>query len=76
MTGVSYKNPIEETSIGGYTASQFAAAFLERANYSMPNGSDYAPPTYDAVWAAALALNRTLQKMEAKGIVLFRLPLN
>ena len=49
------------------TAGEFKAMYLERVNKSELYGLQYAPPAYDAVWAAALALNTTVHPMEQKG---------
>ena len=71
--GFVYKNPSLEPSIGGFNVDGFFTQFAERANHTALFGSEYGPPTYDAVWAMALALNRTWQKMQQTGTHLFPL---
>ena len=56
-----------ETSIGGLNRDEFSSLYLARINYSDLTGAEYAPPSYDAIWAAALSLNATLGKMKQKG---------
>ena len=68
LSGMSYENPILQTSIGGIDGQEFNKIFAERSNYSDWFGIDFAPSSYDSIWAAALALNKTVQKMKDKGI--------
>ena len=53
--------------MSGLTAQEYLDIFNERTNYSKPFGQAYAPLAFDAVWAIALALNTTVQKMAALG---------
>ncbi|ELT87738.1 hypothetical protein CAPTEDRAFT_22448, partial [Capitella teleta] len=66
-TGMSYENPILEKSIGGIDSEDFKRIFNQRSNYSDWTGKDFGPAAYDSIWAAALALNRTIDKMENHG---------
>ena len=66
-SGNSYINPILEPSIGGMNAEEFTTLLNERANHSALHGLDWTPPAYDVVWAAALALNLTVDKMKQRG---------
>ena len=71
LPGISYLNPLSQPSIGGLDAEEFIELFQRAANDLDIVGANFAPTSYDAVWAAALALNRTLQKMEQMGIIKF-----
>ena len=66
-TGDYFGNPIIEQSIGGLDVNQFNKIYLAKFNEPIPFGTMYGPTAYDAVWAFALAFNRTLQKMEQLG---------
>lgn len=65
--GPVYKNPVLEQSIAGIDSAEFDQLFLQRANYTELYGSNLNPVYYDAIWAAALALNATTSKMEQLG---------
>ena len=67
-TGDYFGNPIIEPSIGGLDVNQFNKIYLSKFSGPVPNGAMFAPVAYDAVWAFALAFNRTLQKMEQLGM--------
>ena len=64
---ILYTNAVLETSIGGINVDEFWDSYGKRINSSGLVGTDYAPPCYDSVWAAALALNKTVDKMKQKG---------
>lgn len=64
---MSYENPILEESIGGINTKEFAEEFARRSNYSNFFASNFGPAAYDSVWAAALTLNKTIEKMQLKG---------
>ena len=56
-----------EESVGGLNINQFLELYNEALNHTTPFGMAYAPPTYDAVWALALGLNKTVTKMADMG---------
>ena len=68
FSGAIFLNPhLDEISVSGLSAQEFLDIYNERTNRSQPLGTNFAPNAYDAVWALALALNRTVQKMTALG---------
>ena len=61
--GITYQNPDDTPSNGGITPDEFMNVITGGSSDSDHYGLDYAPPSYDAVWAAALALNMTQTQM-------------
>ena len=64
---MTYENPILEKSIGEIDTVEFKQLFDQRSNYSEWFAENFAPAAYDSIWAAALALNMTIEKMAARG---------
>jgi len=71
----------EEVTASGRTVAEFNHALLDKLNEDiryknmmaksiMPEGYLEAPLAYDAVWATALALNKTAELLEAEGMTL------
>ncbi|ELU12504.1 hypothetical protein CAPTEDRAFT_214831 [Capitella teleta] len=66
--GPSLAYPDENTpTISGQSNAEFDARFKELHNGSMPYASAYRNPSYNAVWASALALNAMMNNLKAKG---------
>ena len=65
--GPSTVNQGNETGIAGITESEFDSKYMSFFNNTWPYGSLYRMPSYDSVWAAALALNDTLTKLQKQG---------
>ena len=65
--GSYHLNPTIEPSIGGLNVNEFLDLYNQTVNYELPYGNAYAPSSYDAVWALALALNTTLSRMHNLG---------
>lgn len=56
-----------EAGVANMTSGGFMTEYLNRSGGDVLFGSKYAPQTYDGVWVIALALNKTMQKLEAAG---------
>ena len=73
ISGSTFINPnLYETTVSGLTAQEFLDIFNLKTNNSKPVGTTHAAMTFDAVWAIALALNRTVQKMDVLGTNIYK----
>ena len=69
LTGIYFKNQKEEKGMAGMTVSEFDERYRGRSDYT-PDFQIYeflANPTYDVVWASALALNCTVRVLKERG---------
>ena len=60
-------DPTNARSIAGITASEFAALYQEKTNYTSPFGTNLVAQIYDAVWAMALALDAAERELIQSG---------
>ena len=56
-------SPVDEPTISGFTPSELLAQYKDRTNGEKLYGEDWAPLGYDVIWAAALTINDTLNKL-------------
>lgn len=75
MPGKLAFNPAAEKGVAGLNVEEFLNLYYEQSNYTKPYGWEYAGPVYDAVWALALALNSTVQKMMQNGKKIKKVPI-
>jgi len=70
-------NRDSQITIGGFTAQDWLARYHEMLknntkngskNFTKPEGYPEAPLAYDAIWAVALALNRTMNTLKKRNI--------
>ncbi|XP_062256221.1 gamma-aminobutyric acid type B receptor subunit 1 [Platichthys flesus] len=69
-TEIVMLNPETVRGVSNMTSQQFIAALMSRLGGKNPEetgGFQEAPLAYDAVWALALALNKTVAPLKAKG---------
>ncbi|KAK7491340.1 hypothetical protein BaRGS_00017441, partial [Batillaria attramentaria] len=64
---VNFLNPYPERSVSGWLPSEFVTEYEARVGWASLPGDHVAPLGFDAVWAIALALNNTMQKLEEMG---------
>ncbi|PVD28714.1 hypothetical protein C0Q70_11308 [Pomacea canaliculata] len=62
-TGILSINPRSERAISGWLPSEFTAAYKAAAGGRHLPGDTIVSQGYDAVWALALALNRTQEQL-------------
>ncbi|KAM6910176.1 gamma-aminobutyric acid type B receptor subunit 1 isoform 2-T2 [Xenentodon cancila] len=69
-TEIVMLNPETVRGVSNMTSQEFLAALMSRLGGKNPEetgGFQEAPLAYDAVWALALALNKTVEPLKAKG---------
>ncbi|KAK1895009.1 Gamma-aminobutyric acid type B receptor subunit 1 [Dissostichus eleginoides] len=69
-TEIVMLNPETVRGVSNLTSQEFIAALMSRLGEKNPEGTggfQEAPLAYDAVWALALALNKTVAPLKAKG---------
>uniref|UniRef100_A0A672ZZT9 Gamma-aminobutyric acid type B receptor subunit 1 n=1 Tax=Sphaeramia orbicularis TaxID=375764 RepID=A0A672ZZT9_9TELE len=69
-TEIVMLNPETVRGVSNLTSQEFLAALMSRLGGKNPEetgGFQEAPLAYDAVWALALALNKTVEPLKAKG---------
>ncbi|XP_045169714.2 gamma-aminobutyric acid type B receptor subunit 1-like [Mercenaria mercenaria] len=69
LTSSVYSNPIEERGVANLTVSEFLKLYREHPTYSpsLEDNMFLTPWCYDHIWAAALALNCTVQTLSDNG---------
>ncbi|XP_070531823.1 gamma-aminobutyric acid type B receptor subunit 1-like isoform X2 [Ptychodera flava] len=67
-TEVMMLNPDDSVTVSGMTSNDFVTRLLKRIGDPLKtSGYPEAPLAYDAVWALVLALNKTMNRLAAKG---------
>ncbi len=61
------QNPGDDISVAGYTSSELYDQYLDTLQGQYKYGMEFAPWGYDSVWAAALALNKTIEELNLNG---------
>ena len=69
--GDVFLNPSGLAGLAGITPTEFLDLYNNRTNYGQPHGSNLVAQMYDAVWAMALALNKTEAHLVAAGYAMF-----
>lgn len=66
--GMMYFNPLDVKGLAGLTNSELEQRYVERSEGKEQVGRDHIAQFYDGLWAAALALNQTVNILQATGM--------